>query len=57
MTSALPLITKGFYDGKFFWGAYSSGYWKAEGLFGLNAAYGRYFTCPIPIVATATVQR
>ena len=45
----------GFYDGQFFWGRYSAGYWKAQGLFGLNAAYGRYVTYPLSISTTSSV--
>ncbi len=47
----------GFYDGQFFWGRYSNGYWKAQGLFGLNAAYGRYVIYPVPIPTTSAVPR
>jgi len=45
----------GFYDGQFFWGRYGSGYWKAQGLFGLNAAYGKYVTYPVPVPTTSAV--
>jgi hypothetical protein len=45
----------GFYDGQFFWGRYSNGYWKAQGLFGLNAAYGKYVTYPVPTITTSAV--
>jgi hypothetical protein len=39
-------VFAGFYDGEFFWGKYRSGSWKAEGLFGLNAAQGKYILFP-----------
>jgi hypothetical protein len=47
----------GFYDGQFFWGRYSNGNWKAQGLFGLNAAYGNYVTYPIPVPTTSATPK
>ena len=46
-------VFAGFYDGKFFWGKYRSGSWKAEGLFGLNAAEGKYILFPTPDITPA----
>jgi len=46
-------VFAGFYDGEFFWGKYRSGNWKAEGLFGLNYAHGKYILFPAP-ATTAT---
>ena len=48
-------IFAGFYDGQFFWGKYSGNTWKAEYLFGLNTAAGKYIIFPSP-VATATTN-
>lgn len=36
----------GFYDGRFFYGRYSRGRWKAYGLFGLRSSSGRYVLFP-----------
>lgn len=47
-------IFAGFYDGQFFWGKYSDGVWKAEYLFGLNTASGKYITFPLPAVTAST---
>ena len=41
-------IFAGFYDGEFFWGEYSNGQWKAEGLFGLRYSRGSYVLFPAP---------
>ena len=41
----------GFYDGEFFWGRYRSGNWKAEGLFGMNYAHGKYILFPTADIA------
>ena len=46
----------GFYDGQFFWGRYSNGYWRAQGLFDLNTAYGRYVTYPVPMPTTSSTR-
>ncbi len=45
-------IFAGLYDGEFFWGKYRGGNWKAEGLFGLNYAHGKYILFPAPTTAT-----
>jgi len=37
-------VFAGFYDGEFFWGEYLRNRWKANGLFGLEKASGRYIT-------------
>jgi len=47
-------IFAGFYDGQFFWGKYSGNNWKAEYLFGLNAASGKYITFPSPALTAST---
>ncbi|MCW4031170.1 MAG: hypothetical protein NWE80_02270 [Candidatus Bathyarchaeota archaeon] len=39
-------IFAGFYDGKFFWGKYCNGAWKAEYLFGLEYSRGEYVLFP-----------
>jgi len=49
-------VFAGFYNGKFFWGHYRRGFWKAEGLFGLNAAHGRYVTFPSVYPIPVTVE-
>ena len=41
----------GFYDEEFFWGRYRSGNWKAEGLFGMNYAHGKYILFPTADIA------
>lgn len=46
-------IFAGFYDGEFFWGKYRCGNWKAEGLFGLNSAQGKYILFPTPDITPA----
>jgi hypothetical protein len=43
-------VFAGFYDGDFFWGRYRNGNWKAEGLFGLNYAHGKYILFPSPSI-------
>ena len=43
-------IFAGFYDGEFFWGKYENGAWKAQYLFGLNSAYGKFVTFPQPTI-------
>ena len=48
-------VFAGFYDGEFFWGKYRNGYWKAEGLFGLNSAQGKYILFPTPDI-TPTIS-
>lgn len=47
-------VFAGFYDGEFFWGKYSNGYWKATNLFGLPQSYGRYTTSPNLIIVPST---
>ena len=39
-------IFAGFYDGKFFWGKYYNGAWKAEYLFNLEHSQGKYVLFP-----------
>ena len=46
-------VFAGFYDGEFFWGKYRNGNWKAEGLFGLNAASGKYILFRTPTTTPA----
>jgi hypothetical protein len=46
-------VFAGFYDGEFFWGKYRGGNWKAEGLFGLNCASGKYILFPTPATTAA----
>lgn len=46
-------IFAGFYDGKFFWGRFRNGLWKAEYLFGLDHSRGEYVLFP---VATLTSE-
>ncbi|MBN1682445.1 hypothetical protein JW865_02710 [Candidatus Bathyarchaeota archaeon] len=46
-------VFAGFYDGEFFWGKYSNGYWKAQNLFGLPQSYGQYTTAPMMTAITA----
>ena len=41
-------VFAGFYDGEFFWGQYRCGNWKAQGLFGLNSASGKYVIFSVP---------
>jgi len=41
-------VFAGFYDGEFFWGNYRCGNWKAQGLFGLNTASGKYILFSTP---------
>ena len=43
-------VFAGFYDGEFFWGRYRNGNWRAEGLFGLNYAHGKYILFPSPSI-------
>lgn len=47
-------VFAGFYDGNFFWGKYRGGNWKAEGLFGLNSASGKYILFPTPALTADT---
>jgi len=47
-------IFAGFYDGEFFWGKYSNGYWKAQNLFDLPQSYGRYTIAPLIVTTTTT---
>jgi hypothetical protein len=47
-------VFAGVYDGEFFWGKYRSGNWKAEGLFGLNCASGKYILFPTPALTADT---
>jgi hypothetical protein len=47
-------IFAGFYDDQFFWGKYGGNDWKAEYLFGLNAAVGKYVLFPSPLARTST---
>ena len=47
-------VFAGFYDGEFFWGNYRGGNWKAEGLFGLNCASGKYVLFPVPTLTADT---
>ena len=47
-------VFAGFYDGKFFWGRYRSGNWKAEGLFKLEYSSGKYIL--FPSVTTVTTE-
>jgi hypothetical protein len=47
-------VFAGFYDGEFFWGKYRSSNWKAEGLFGLNSARGKYILFPTPALTADT---
>ena len=47
-------VFAGFYDGEFFWGNYRSGNWKAQGLFGLNTANGKYILFPTPTLTADT---
>lgn len=46
-------VFAGFYDGEFFWGKYRCGNWKAEGLFGMNCAQGKYILFPTADIAAA----
>ncbi len=46
-------IFAGFYDGEFFWGKYSNGAWKAQGLFGSRYTYGKYVLFPSPAITTS----
>jgi hypothetical protein len=39
-------VFAGFYDGRFFYGWYRGGQWKAHGLFHLRSAYGNYVLFP-----------
>ena len=39
-------VFAGFYDGEFFWGRYHNGTWRAQYLFGLKYARGRYVLFP-----------
>jgi hypothetical protein len=48
-------IFAGFYDGTFFYGKYSVGAWRAQGLFDLNACSGKYVLFPSP-VASVTAE-
>lgn len=43
-------VFAGFYDGEFFWGKYSNGFWKAEYLFGLENSRGSYALFPPPVI-------
>jgi hypothetical protein len=45
-------VFAGFYDGEFFWGKYSNGYWKAEYLFGLENSRGSYVLFPSPAITS-----
>jgi hypothetical protein len=47
-------VFAGFYDGKFFWGRYRSGNWKAEGLFELDYSSGKYIL--FPSITTLTTE-
>lgn len=47
-------VFAGFYDGEFFWGNYRCGNWKAQGLFGLNSATGKYILFPTPTLTADT---
>lgn len=47
-------VFAGFYDGEFFWGNYRYGNWKAQGLFGLNTASGKYVLFPTPTLTADT---
>lgn len=47
-------VFAGFYGGEFFWGQYRCGNWKAQGLFGLNSATGKYVIFPIPTLTADT---
>ncbi len=49
-------IFAGFYDGEFFWGKYSGNTWKAQYIFGLNTAAGKYVTFPSPVATASTNQ-
>ena len=46
----------GFYNGEFFWGKYSNGYWKAEYLFGLPCSQGKYVLFPQLILTDETAN-
>ncbi len=39
-------IFAGMYEGRFFWGRYRNGNWKAHGLFDLRTAIGKYVLFP-----------
>jgi hypothetical protein len=47
-------VFAGFYAGEFFWGNYRCGNWKAQGLFGLNSASGKYVMFPTPTLTADT---
>ena len=47
-------VFAGLYDGEFFWGNYRCGNWKAQGLFGLNCAGGKYILFPTPTLTADT---
>ena len=47
-------VFAGFYDGEFFWGQYRCSNWKAQGLFGLNSASGKYILFPVPTLTADT---
>lgn len=47
-------VFAGLYDGEFFWGNYRCGNWKAQGLFGLNSATGKYILFPTPTLTADT---
>lgn len=51
-------VFAGFYDGAFFQGKYSNGYWKAYDLFGLRLSQGKYITFPTiqPIPVDGVVE-
>jgi len=48
-------VFAGFSDGEFFWGRYANGAWKAQYLFDLRYAYGKYVLFPQPTV-TSTIE-
>jgi hypothetical protein len=47
-------VFAGFYDGEFFSGRYAAGSWKAQNLFGLRSAYGRFTVAPLAVATSAT---
>lgn len=50
-------VFAGLYDGKFFYGKFSHGNWKAFGLFHLNQSEGRFVEFPMPKPVEALTAR
>ena len=49
-------VFAGFYDGKFFWGRYRNGNWKAYGLFNLRSSKGKFVVFPSPVLRPQTIS-